>query len=182
METSIFEKYGQAYVLGVADPQDSIEKIEILLDSLKNNKEFIRVLGSPKISKEDKKKMLGSVLKPISDNRLENFVYVLVDNSRERYLIQIFESALSIIYAKVGVKRGYLFSSMKLSDEEVKEIEIKLSLRLNARVRLKQKIDPSLLGGIKVALDDKVFDATLKKRLEELKLSLLGGHTDENQN
>lgn len=179
METSIFEKYGQAYVLGVNDPQDSIEKIEILLDSLKSNREFISVLGSPQISNEDKKKMLKKVLQPISDKRLENLGYVLVDNSRARYLIQILESALSILYAKVGVKKGYLFSSMRLSESEIKEIELKLSLRLKVKVRLKQKIDPSLLGGIKVALDDKVFDATLKKRLEELKLSLLGGHTDE---
>ena len=111
---------------------------------------------------------------------LIKFSNVIIDNSRERYICEIYEKTLDYLYDKVGVKRGYLFSASKLSDREVADIELALSKKLIARVKLKQKVDPSLIGGIKIALDDKVYDASLKTKLNDLKKHLLGGTLNEN--
>lgn len=180
MEQSVFEKYAMAYVECVNSYEKSIEELETLIAALKAEKEFESVLASPKISKSNKKKMLWNILNQFNDDSLIKFSNVIVDNSRERYICEIFETTLDYLYDKVGVKRGYLFSSTKLTDKEVENIELALSKKLVARVKLKQKVDPSLIGGIKIALDDKVYDASLKTRLNDLKKHLLGGTLNEN--
>lgn len=180
MEQSVFEKYAMAYVECVDSYEKSIEELETLISALKAEKEFEPVLASPKISKSNKKKMLWNILNQFNDDSLIKFSNVIIDNSRERYICEIYEKTLDYLYDKVGVKRGYLFSASKLSDREVADIELALSKKLIARVKLKQKVDPSLIGGIKIALDDKVYDASLKTKLNDLKKHLLGGTLNEN--
>ena len=180
MEQSVFEKYAMAYVECVDSYEKSIEELETLISALKAEKEFESVLDSPKISNYNKKKMIWNNLNQFNYDSLIKFSNVIIDNSRERYICEIYEKTLDYLYDKVGVKRGYLFSASKLSDREVSYIELALSKKLIARVKLKQKVDPSLIGGIKIALDDKVYDASLKTKLNDLKKHLLGGTLNEN--
>ena len=143
MEQSVFEKYAMAYVECVDSYEKSIEELETLISALKAEKEFESVLASPKISKSNKKKMLWNILNQFNDDSLIKFSQVIIDNSRERYICEIYEKTLDYLYDKVGVKRGYLFSASKLSDREVTDIELDLSNKIIARVKLKQKVDPS---------------------------------------
>ena len=160
MEQSVFEKYAMAYVECVDSYEKSIEELETLISALKAEKEFESVLASPKISKSNKKKMLWNILNQFNDDSLIKFSNVIIDNSRERYICEIYEKTLDYLYDKVGVKRGYLFSASKLSDREVADIELALSKKLIARV--------------------KVYDASLKTKLNDLKKHLLGGTLNEN--
>ena len=180
MEQSVFEKYAMAYVSCVNSYEKSIEEFETLIAAFKAAKDFESIFASPKISKENKKKMLSNILNKFNDESLIKFSYVIVDNSRERYICEIFEKTLDYLYDKVGVKRGYIFTSMKLNDNDIERIENSLSKKLLARVKLKQKVDPSLIGGIKISLEDKVYDASLKMKLNDLKEHLLGGTLNEN--
>lgn len=71
--------------------------------------------------------MLWNILNQFNDDSLIKFSNVIIDNSRERYICEIYEKTLDYLYDKVGVKRGYLFSASKLSDREVADIELALS-------------------------------------------------------
>lgn len=180
MDTQVFERYGLAFAELCSDPKAAIVRLETLAEALRSEPRFARMLGSPKTSPADKKKAAAAVLAPFKDELLTDFVGVIIDNSRGSSLGPIIESTLSALYRKTGVKRGYLFSASPLDDETRKEIEDALSRRLGETVRLRPRLDPGLIGGIKVALDDKVYDASLLKRLGELKNHLLGGSQHEN--
>ena len=67
----------------------------------------------------------------------------------------------------------YFLEKLRLNEEEKKNFD-------KEKLKLTQKVDPSLIGGIKIALDDKVYDASLKTKLNDLKKHLLGGTLNEN--
>lgn len=180
MEQSVFRRYGQAFVETADDYQRKIEEIETLHSAFKATPEFVSLLGSPKLADSHKKQMLATLLKTFADSQLEAFIGVIVDNSRARNIPEILEQTLEVLYEKVGVKRGYLFSPIALDRETVSRIEETLAHKLGVEVRLKFRLDPSLIGGVKVALDGKVYDASVIKKIKDMKLHLLGGRQNEN--
>ena len=79
----------------------------------------------------------------------------------------------------LGILEGVVYSAAPLSEEEKKRIEDALAERLGDKVELTPILDPDLLGGVKVALDGKVYDGSLRHKLQEMKKHLLQGGKDQ---
>lgn len=62
-----------------------------------------------------------------------------------------------------------------MSNEQIEKIQESLSTRLNCKVELTNSLDEKLLGGVKVSIEDKIFDGSIKNKLEKLKESLISG-------
>ena len=60
-----------------------------------------------------------------------------------------------------------------MSDAQKERLKQNLSLRLKKTIELHEKIDESLIGGIRLSLDGEMIDGSIKSRLDEIK-DLLG--------
>ena len=80
-----------------------------------------------------------------------------------------------MLNADLGVKEGIAYSAFPLSAEEKAALEEAFSRKLGAKVELMVVMDPHLIGGVKVALEGKVYDGTVKNRLSELRARLKNG-------
>ena len=59
-----------------------------------------------------------------------------------------------------------------MDKKEIERIETAIAKKIGQKVELTNKIDESLIGGFKVAINDFVFDYSLKNKLELLKNNL----------
>lgn len=95
----------------------------------------------------------------------------LVENRRVRELdliVRDIEEAL----AERGVLLADIASSRKLSTEAAKAVEAYLKKTTEVKtVKLRETVDPTLLGGVRVALPGRELDATLRHRISQLKAS-----------
>jgi F-type H+-transporting ATPase subunit delta len=73
-----------------------------------------------------------------------------------------------------GAKQVEIISAVALDPAQLNEISNSLSGVLGGRVEAVTRVDPSLLGGFIVQAGSRQFDASLKTKLENLKLSLKG--------
>ncbi|MCL2045389.1 MAG: F0F1 ATP synthase subunit delta [Oscillospiraceae bacterium] len=64
-------------------------------------------------------------------------------------------------------------SAMRLSMEQEKALEKLLSSKLNKQVSISLEIDPSLIGGFYVYVDGLLIDRSVKKRIDEIKESII---------
>ena len=64
-----------------------------------------------------------------------------------------------------------------LTKEEIKELESSLSLKQKQTVSIINRIDPTLISGIKIRFDDKVIDGSMKSRIENLRSVLREGRS-----
>ena len=146
--------YGKALYSCVQESELSsyAEFSEALLRLLKKTPEAMDFLSSPKVDKEEKKKVFD--LKELSDS---------------------LESFLDLAYKALGIYQGTVYSASKMKEEDVAKLAQALEKKLRAAVRLHNKIDSSLLGGYKVALGEKTYDYTLKSQLNALRTRLKGG-------
>ena len=72
-----------------------------------------------------------------------------------------------------GIEEGMIYTPYELTDQQIQDIEKAISQKENKKVTLKVSIDPSLLGGIKVQIANRIYDGTIKNKVEMLKKELL---------
>ena len=73
----------------------------------------------------------------------------------------------------LGIEEGVIYSPYAISDQQIKDIEKAISQKENKKVTLTVTLDPSLVGGIKVQIKNRVYDGTIKNKVEMLKKELL---------
>jgi len=74
---------------------------------------------------------------------------------------------------KVKITSGVVYSVYLLSEALLKELESALSEKYECVIELENRIDPSLIHGIKVEIDNFVLDDSTKAKLASLKEQLL---------
>ena len=176
MESEVALNYAKALfeLISKKDYEAYLSAWEELTKSLQEP-DWEKFLSSYSISKDDKYAAMDRVYQFKDAPHFPNFLKVIVAHNRVTMLPQIESAFRSLVYEAMGIKEGILFSSVPLEKKEVQAIEKVLSEKLGAQVRLKEKVDHTLLGGVKVNIDGKVYDGTLRARLQELHRSLKGG-------
>ena len=71
-----------------------------------------------------------------------------------------------------GVKTAYVTTAVKLKDVEVKELAVNLGFIYGKNFTIEQRVDPTVLGGLKIKIGSQIFDSTLAGQLEKIKTSL----------
>ncbi len=63
---------------------------------------------------------------------------------------------------------GKLLSAKPLGQDQLRAIESRFTALLGGPVRLIEETDPSLLGGVRVEIDGRVYDGSLRLQLQEV--------------
>ena len=66
-----------------------------------------------------------------------------------------------------------MYSTEKLSEEQLEKLNNTISEVEKRPTDLKNIIDPLLIGGVKVVINDHIYDGSIKHHLENMKLTLL---------
>lgn len=173
---SLYSRYAKALLL-IAVEENKVEYYKEEVKTLKTlfveNDDFLKLLSSYFISDEEKSKVLDEVY-PNNEN-IRNFIKVIIKNRRTKYLIKIFDEFINEVNSSIGIKEGIIYSVNKLTDEQIKKISDAIEVKLNNKVELVNKIDKRLIGGIKIVVEDKIFDGSVKNKLEKLHEDLLKG-------
>ncbi|GJS98614.1 ATP synthase subunit O, mitochondrial [Tanacetum coccineum] len=100
----------------------------------------------------------------------KNFLVVLAENGRLRHADTIFKRYTDLTMAHRGEVKAIVTTVIPLPAEEEKELKETLQhiLGKGKTVKLEQKIDPSILGGLVVEFGQKVFDMSIKTRARQM--------------
>lgn len=153
--------------------QEYINEVEQILDVLEQNEGFLRILKDYGLTNEEKKETIDVCFKGKIREYILNTFYVVVDNNRGAIMEDVLSEFIKLSYKELNIKKGYVYTTISLTPEEIKQMEVKTSKMLNATVVLQNKIDKDLVGGFKIQVDDFIIDQSLKHKLADLKDTLL---------
>lgn len=145
------------------------EDLDNVLEVLNENNTLSNILKSYIFSTNEKKALIEKLFKKNVDINVVNFLKLLIDKNRIFYLKEIIKEYKNIILSDEGFVNGDLFTPIKLSDEKIKDVEQKVCKIFDRKIKLNQTIDKSLIAGIKVMVEGKMLDASIKGNLEKLK-------------
>jgi len=149
-------------------------EIKEIISILSLNQEYLDVLSSAFLSFQEKEDLVSKAFKDF-DKDIMSFIKVIIKNSRGHELIEILNGYVSLVNKKNSVLEGYIFVTEKLDEKLIRKIEEKISEQEGQKVHLIMKIDPTIIGGFKVLVNDHQYDNSLSKAIEQLRKSLLGG-------
>ena len=144
------------------------------------NEEFLDVLNSAFLSKSERKNILEKTCVGMNEDILHLF-FIVIDNGHINYMFEIIDSFISYCNDYLGIKEGIIFSTTHLDSNTINQIEEKISKLENRKIYLRNLIDKSLIGGVKVAIGDHIYDGSLKYRISEVKKHLLNKEVNSNE-
>ena len=149
-----------------------LRELEILDEILKETLEAGEFLNSPAIMAPDKKKIIESSLKGKFSREMINFLFVLVDKSRTAEISKIRKQYMRLYDKERNMAEGEIYSAIPLSEEQLAKFEEQMSALLHKQIKLRNIVDKDLIGGIKIQVDGKMIDKSLRADLDGLLRSL----------
>lgn len=128
-----------------------------------------------RVEANQKKKVFKEIFSSRVDRDIVNFFCLLIDKRRVNQFIEIAKEFHILCNQSNGIKEGVVYSTRLLDSDEIKRIEESISQKMKLNVELTNKLDPQLLSGVRVVVDDIVMDGSLKNKIDSLRHELLKG-------
>jgi len=174
-ELTVEMTYGKAlfYAAQEAGKTDLIlEEATQIAELFQKEKEFFELFCTPTISAAKKKQVIKNVFEGRVTTELLHLLYILVDKGRGRQFSHIVQQYRLLIHQNMGFSIGTIFSVEPLSADQLAKFEEQTGKLLQKRVKLENHTDRTLIGGVRIFIGGKVIDASIKKRLTDLKETL----------
>ena len=137
-------------------------------DVFENNPDFFEFLNFPGISAIEKKDVLKNVFEGKICQELLNLLYVLTDKGRTARYSKIIKAYKDMVDREEGITYGTVYSVEPLKEAQISKLEEQLTALLQEKTKLKNELDPKLIGGFKILVDGRILDASIRKRLQDL--------------
>ena len=150
------------------------DELSALAELYHTNSDFANVVKNPTIPHEEKLAIFSSLKKSgkISDE-LYKFIALLIEKKRLILLADIDKAVKHLIMESENKVEAEAVFASNADDSVKKELVKRLEYITGKTVVLKDKVDPSVIGGVRVKLGSILFDATIKGQLDKLKASLM---------
>ena len=174
--TEVGERYAQA-LFDLADEKGALDAVRADLKSLRaawiDSADLRRLATSPVMTSEDQTKGLVAIADKAKFNgETRNFLGLLAQNGRARDLTATIAAFETLYAKKTGLVAAEVVSAQALTAAQLKSIQTSLRASLGKDPELTTRVDPSILGGLKVKVGSKLFDASLKTKLDQMKFAL----------
>ncbi len=164
-------------LLDLAEQAKSLPRVEKDLKSFKkmydSSVELKRLAESPVFATEDKVSALTAVAKAAKLSPLtQQFIGTVAGNRRAADLPGIISSFNEMLARRRGTQVAKVTSAAKLTAAQMTAIKSQLKKTLGRPVDVETSVDPDLLGGFVVRIGSRLYDSSLKTKLEDLRLAL----------
>jgi len=176
--TELAREYGDGlYALAEEEniSKEILEQLLMLKRLFHEQPDFTRLLGNMSLSKEERIKILDTVLRGQIHLYLLNFLKILC----ERGALNEYEGCLAAfktLYNQAhGIVEATVTTAVPLDDEQRVRMSEKLSAKTGKTVVLTEKVDESLMGGVLLEMNGQRYDNTLKNRLKSIHSAMVQG-------
>ncbi len=168
-----------AALYGLADERREIDatvdQMEALGRLIDENALLCRLLSSPLIDVAQSRAALHAVLEQQGFGKMVlDFAGVVASNRRLPVLRSIVAAFAALVAEKRGVVVATVASAHKLTDVQREQLRARLIEAGYGSVNIQESVDPALLGGIVVRIGARLYDTSLKSRLQRLQYAMKG--------
>lgn len=169
------------YAKSLLDLSQEQNKLDRVLEDVKSfqaaseNRDFYLLLKSPIINARKKLSVLEALFKDKYDETTMAFLRILVNKGREPHLPEIAAEFIAQYKKIKHISTVKVTTAKPMTDAALKALTAKLAASdaTEQTVEVETAVDPELIGGFVLEMNDKIYDASVAQKLEEVKRSLL---------
>ena len=170
--TQIGTVYGQAlYDLAKAEglSNEILQQLEVLWESFDREPDFLRLLAAPNLSKNERCGILDDSFQGRVHPYVLNFLKILTEKGYSRQFPHCAEAYREHYNLDHGILPVKAVTAIPLTPEQSRKLSEKLSTITGKTVVLQNRVDPGILGGIRLDYDGKQLDDTVAHRLDTIR-------------
>ena len=198
MARIVSKVYGEA-LFEFAKENNQLEKIYEesldIIDVFSTEEDISKFLLSPKTTDEEKIEFLKSLfvdniwkssksilyrffklVNPKGENqKIIDFLAIIIKKGRQKDIVAILKHFIHLVLQDKNIGEAEVYSAMPLSETQKERLEEKLinSTQFDKFI-VNYNVDESLIAGLKIKIDDKVYDTTYKTKLFDISKNLRG--------
>ena len=171
----VAKKYAGGLFLSVTE-KNLIEQAHVQLkdlgEFLSDDSTLLDFLMAPHVLDEHKLALVRDVFTDRLDRLLLEFLIVLINKHRIKYLHGIIVEFIRLVKAKRGIAMVTVITAVPINDAERQRLIEKLAARTGMTIELEQKTDVGIIAGMVIILHNKIIDGSVRRGLDVLEEQL----------
>ena len=145
------------------------DQLAVLQQAFRQEPDFVRLLSSPNLTKTERCQILDDSFRGKVHAYLLNFLKILTEKNYMRYFSDCCDAYTDHYDQDNGILRVEAVSAVELTTEQKDKLTQKLSRITGKEIALRSRIDPAVLGGIRLDYDGQRLDDTVSHRLDAIR-------------
>ncbi len=154
---------------------DYLDLAIALIDAGNHNPELFDYLASGSVALNEKSVLIKDITQ--GNEFFSNWLLILLESGKGRYLREYINEYINMYNEEHGISNGYVWTTEPIDQSVISKFEELLSKKLDKEIKLQNKINKEIIGGVKLEVGDNVWDNTIKNKL--LQLLKEGSETNE---
>lgn len=153
--------------------EETVRDMQLILVA-SHSEEFRSFTDNPTIPPSVKKLIFGKAFSGMLSSLTMDACSLVIKNGRERYLPSIARNLLSMSRKNLGITSVTLTTSSVYDNNVGERIRKEIERAFSTKVEMECITDPSLIGGFVIRIDDRLYDASVRKQLETIRKKMSG--------
>lgn len=171
----ISSRYATA-MLGFATQQklenEFYEMAKLVCVHFDEQPKLMQVLESPVVDLATKKQLLLLAAGSKKNASFDKFVQMVIDNKREKYFRTIMLKYIDFYRDRLNIYSGKLITATAIDAKLEKKLISVIENRKEGTLELRKEVNPDLIGGFILEVDNTRWDASIKRQLQAIKNEL----------
>ena len=167
--TQVGSVYGEAlYSLALEEglSRQILDEISVLSRSFHEEPDFIRLLCTPNLSVQERCNILDDSFRGRVHPYVLNFLKILTEKGYMRHFFDCCKAYEEIYNRDNGILPVTAVTAVSLTPAQAEKLTAKLCELCGKQVKLLSRVDPEVLGGVRLIYDGKQLDDTVSHRLD----------------
>lgn len=146
-----------------------LEEMEMVKGIFAENPDYIRLLSEPSIPRQERLKLVDDAMRGQVHPYLLNLLKLLLENNLLRDFGACFRKYRDSYNKAHGITEAVVTSAVPLTQEQAAQLTEKLVQITGRKILLTQRVDETVLGGLRVEADGMLMDGTVTGRLRDIR-------------
>lgn len=170
--TPVAKLYGDSlYELAAEEKKEAVilEQIDAVKELLHQNPDYLRLLSMPSIPKAERCSLIDEAFRDQVEGYLLNFLKILCENGTLSELSGCARQMRNRYNSDNGIIEATATAAISLSDAQKAALQKRLETVTGQKICLECKVDPAVLGGIRLDMEGTRLDGTVENRMAALR-------------
>ncbi len=171
-DSKVARRYAKS-LLGLAAERNITDKVfadmQLISSACHENRDLALLMKNPIVSTDKKDAVIKAVFGNKVDTLTMSFMDLMTHKGRESYLMGIAQEYINIYKESIGVKVAYVTTATPLDAAAREQVLAIISDTKGTNIELVETVNKDLIGGFILRMGDEQFDASVTKKLRQLK-------------
>jgi F-type H+-transporting ATPase subunit delta len=171
-ESKVARRYAKS-LLGLATENNITEKVfsdmQLIVSVCHQSRDLALLMKNPIINTDKKDAVLKSIFSEKVNQVTLAFMNLMTKKGREGYLTNIAQEYINIYKESIGIKVAYVTTATPMDAQLREQVLDIVKKTKGSKIELVETVNKNLIGGFVLRIGDEQFDASVLKKLRQLK-------------